>query len=364
MSFTAVDYRSMSRALQLAERGRWTTDPNPRVGCVITRDCEVVGEGWHERPGLPHAEVLALEAAGEAARGATAYVSLEPCAHHGHTGPCCEALAKAGVNRVVAAVQDPNPQVAGQGFKYLREAGIRAECGLLSGEAERLNRGFFSRMQRGRPWVTIKMAASLDGQTAMASGESRWVTGESARRDVHRKRAEVSAILTGAGTVLTDDPRLTARLDGVSRQPLRVVMDSMLRTPPDARLLAGDGGVRIYAGERSGAGKALEQAGATVVKLDGDRPQPEAVLASLAEQEACNEVLVEAGPELAGAFLQAGVVDEILLYQAPHLMGDAGRGMFHLPGLDRMKDRMDLIIRDIRRVGEDIRLTLQPSARG
>ena len=364
MSFTALDYRFMARALRLAAKGARTTHPNPRVGCVITRDCEVVGEAWHERAGLPHAEVLALEAAGEAARGATAYVTLEPCAHHGRTGPCAEALALAGVNRVVAATQDPDPRVAGQGFAYLRESGIRVQSGLLADNAESLNRGFFHRLRQGRPWVTVKLAASLDGRTALANGESRWISGEAARDDVHRLRAEASAVLTGSGTVLADDPRLTARLEDVTRQPLRVVLDSRLRTPPTSRLLAEeDGSVRIYCGAEAGSCEALEAAGARVTAFSGPRPDPAGVLRGLAEEEECNEVLVEAGPGLSGSLLCADLVDEVVLYLAPHLIGDAGQGLFHLPGLESMDQRRPLKIRDLRRIGEDIRLTLQPESR-
>ena len=364
MSFTAVDYRSMARALRLAAKGAWTTHPNPRVGCVITRDCEVVGEAWHERAGLAHAEVLALEAAGRAARGATAYVTLEPCAHQGRTGPCAEALARAGVNRVVAAVQDPDPRVAGQGFAYLRESGIRVQSGLLADQAEALNRGFFKRLRQGRPWVTVKLAASLDGRTALASGESRWITGEAAREDVHRLRAAASAVLTGSGTALADDPRLNARLDDVTRQPLRVLLDSRLRLSTSSQLLGEEGGpLRVFCGEQAGDSGPLEAAGARVTRLPGERPDAETVLRHLASEEDCNELLVEAGPTLSGDLLSRGLVDEVVLYLAPHLIGDAGRGLFHLPGLESMDQRRPLRIRDLRRVGEDIRMTLQPEDR-
>ncbi|MDQ2068549.1 bifunctional diaminohydroxyphosphoribosylaminopyrimidine deaminase/5-amino-6-(5-phosphoribosylamino)uracil reductase RibD [Natronospira sp. AB-CW4] len=354
----------MRRALSLAARGRFSTDPNPRVGCVIVRDGEVVGEGWHERPGEAHAEVHALAAAGDRARGATAYVTLEPCAHQGRTGPCCVALAEAGVARVIAAMDDSNPLVNGGGLAYLREQGIVVASGLLAGEARALNRGFVSRMQRGRPWVTVKLAASLDGRTAMASGESRWISGEAARLDVHRQRAAASVVMSGIGTVLADDPKLNARLPGLERQPGRVILDSQLRTPPTAALLQLESPVLLVAAEHAPADRAaaLEGAGAEILHLPGERPDPATVLSWLARERDCNEVLVEAGPVLAGSLLQAGLVDEICLYLAPHLMGDAARGLFSLPGLEHMQDRLGLRLLDVRQLGEDLRLRLAPIA--
>ncbi len=359
---TSADIRWMRRALVLAARGEYSTDPNPRVGCVLVRDGEMVGEGWHERPGEAHAEIHAIQAARGAARGATAYVSLEPCAHQGRTGPCCVALAEAGVARVVAAVADPNPQVAGRGMAYLAERGIDTLTGVLATEAEALNRGFFHRMRHGRPWVTVKLAASLDGRTAMASGESRWISGEAARDDVHRRRARSSAVMSGIGTVLADDPRLNPRLPGLERQPLRVVLDSELRTPPDAALFSTAGPVLIMAAGQAAPERrqALTAAGATVRDFPGRRPALSAVLASLAKQDEANEVMVEAGAGLAGGLLEAGLVDEICLYLAPHLMGADGRGLFELPGLEAMQDRVRLEIRDLRQVGEDLRLLLRP----
>lgn len=363
MSTGATDHDFMRRALVLAARGRRSTHPNPRVGCVLVRDGGIVGEGWHERPGEPHAEIHALRAAGEQARGATAYVTLEPCAHQGRTGPCCEALAEAGVARVVAASVDPNPAVSGRGLARLESRGIATESGLLGGEARALNRGFFRRMEQGRPWVTVKLAASLDGRTAMASGESRWISDEAAREEVHRLRAEASAVLTGAGTVLADDPRLTPRSGPVERRPERIVMDSALRTPPDARLFGEEGAIRIFCADGADADRrrALEAAGATVIPAGPGRPDPQRVLACLAAEYSINEVLVEAGPGLSGALLQAGRVDEIRLYLAPHLMGDSARGLFSLPGLERMAERRPMTIRDMRRIGEDIRLILRPA---
>jgi len=371
---TDADYAWMSRAVGLARRGLYTTDPNPRVGCVLVRDGKPVGEGYHRRAGEPHAERNALAAAGARAAGATAYVTLEPCSHHGRTPPCAEALAEAGVARVVAAMQDPNPLVAGSGLKRLREAGIHVETGVLEDQARALNPGFIKRMTDGLPWVRCKLAMSLDGRTAMASGESQWITGEDARRDVQRLRARSSAILTGVGTVLADDPSLNVRLgaealgdsdpDAWVRQPVRVILDSSLRTPPTARLLGLPGTTLILCvDERRERAADLEAAGARVQILPEDRGRVglRAALALLAEQE-INEVLVEAGPTLAGSFVQAGLVDELIIYMAPHLMGDGARGLFSLPGLRRMADRVTLEIRDLRRVGGDLRITALPAA--
>lgn len=352
----------MARALELAARGLYTTDPNPRVGCVLVRDGEIVGEGWHERAGEPHAEVHALRAAGALARGATAYVSLEPCCHHGRTPPCADALIEAGVARVVAAMQDPNPSVAGAGLRRLAEAGIETGSGLLSAQAAALNPGFVKRMVCSRPFVRAKLAASLDGRTAMATGESRWITGEPARGDVHRLRARSSAILTGIGTVLSDDPALTARVPGVSRQPLRVVLDSALRMPTGARVLSEPGAVLVLTCSEDGAAAdALRRAGAEVVQLPGSagRVDLQAAGEELARRD-LNEVMVEAGPTLNGALLQAGLVDELVIYLAPVLMGADARGLFELPGLERMAERPAVTITDVRAVGADWRITAHP----
>ncbi|BAZ93582.1 pyrimidine deaminase [Thiohalobacter thiocyanaticus] len=358
----ADDIRYMSRALQLARRGLYTTDPNPRVGCVLVKDGEIVGEGWHERAGQPHAEVHALRAAGARARGATAYVTLEPCSHHGRTPPCSEALIGAGVDRVVAAMQDPNPQVAGEGLARLEAAGIVTESGVLASESAALNPGFIQRMRNGRPWVRCKLAMSLDGRTALASGESQWITGPAARADVHRLRARSSAILTGSGTVLADDPSLTARPDGMDDsellQPLRVVLDTRLTLAPTAKLLSQPGQTLVLtASDDAARRQALEAAGAEVAVLPvrDDRLDLPAALRLLGERE-LNEVMVEAGPTLAGAMLQAGLVDELIIYMAPQLLGDAARGLFHLPGLATMADRVALTIEDIRAVGPDWRI--------
>jgi len=362
------DHRFMARAIRLARKGLYTTHPNPRVGCVLVRDGVTVGEGWHRKAGGPHAEREALAAAGELAKGSTAYVSLEPCCHHGRTPPCTEGLIEAGVARVVAAMVDPNPLVAGQGLAQLEEAGIETASGLLEPQARALNPGFVKRMERGLPHVRCKLAMSLDGRTAMASGESKWITGESARLDVQRLRARSEAIVTGIGTVLADDPSLNVRaeLPGVPGdeviQPVRVVLDSRLRMPEQARMLGLPGQTLVLCTDQDPAHAArLEAAGAQVYEVpesDG-RVDLESALRYLAEQE-INEVLLETGPTLAGSALHAGLVDELVIYMAPHLMGDAARGLFSLPALRRMGERIELEIADIRAVGGDWRITAIP----
>ncbi len=369
------DAHWMARALRLARKGLYTTRPNPRVGCVLVKEGQVVGEGWHHRAGAPHAERVALEAAGEAARGATAYVTLEPCSHHGRTPPCADALVAAGVSRVVAAMEDPNPLVAGGGLDRLRAAGIQVRVGVLEAEARALNPGFVKRMTRGLPWVRCKLAMSLEGRTALADGESRWITAEAARRDVHRLRARSDAIVTGIGTVLADDPSLDVRLDpaalegveeaGVFPSPLRVVLDSRLRMPADARMLELPGETLVVCLEPAPVGRArLEGAGARVEALpeSGGQVDIESTLRFLAGQE-INEVMLETGPTLAGAMLHGGWVDELLIYMAPHLMGDSARGLFSLPAIRRMGDRVALKIRDIRALGRDWRIEAVPDVR-
>jgi diaminohydroxyphosphoribosylaminopyrimidine deaminase/5-amino-6-(5-phosphoribosylamino)uracil reductase len=355
----AADSQWMARALQLAARGLNTTSPNPRVGCVLVHDEEIVGEGWHMRAGEPHAEVHALRAAGKQARGATAYVTLEPCSHHGRTPPCADALIEAGVARVVCAMQDPNPQVAGQGIARLRAAGIEVESGLMETSARELNVGFVSRMTRGLPWVRSKIAASLDGRTALANGTSKWITGEAARQDVQHWRARSCAVLTGIGTVLADDPQLNVRI-ATERQPLRVVLDSALRMSPAARMLQSGKVLVCTASQDAGKRAALEQQGAEVLLLADAAGQVDlsAVLRELA-QRGCNEVLVEAGRVLNGALLQAGLVDELVLYLAPQMLGDAARGMADLGELLRLEQRVELAWRDVRRVGDDLRITAE-----
>lgn len=353
----------MARALELAAKGLYTTDPNPRVGCVVVRDGTVVGEGWHARAGEAHAEALALQQAGERARGADVYVTLEPCNHHERTPPCTEALVRAGVRRVVAAMQDPNPRVDGKGFARLTAAGVECRAGLLEAQAQALNPGFISRARRGRPYVRVKLGASLDGRTALASGESRWITGEAARADVQRLRARSSAILTGVGTVLADDPALTVRSFDIGRQPLRVVLDTGLRTPASAQILQVPGRTLIAtAGGDERRAQALIDAGAEVARLGGAGPGVDlpGLMRLLAERQV-NEVLVEAGPRAAGALLAQGLVDELVLYMAPVLLGDAARGMFRLPGVAALSDRVALEVADVRAVGTDWRVSAKVS---
>ena len=355
--FSADDHRYMARALALAERGLYTTTPNPRVGCVIVRDGTVAGEGWHERAGSPHAEVNALAAAGRAARGATAYLALEPCVHHGRTPPCSEALIAAGVARVVAALRDPNPLVAGKGLAALEGAGIRTESGLMEVEASELNVGFVSRMTRGRPWVRMKLAASLDGKTALANGKSRWITGPAARRDGHAWRARACAVLTGIGTVRDDDPQLNVREVETTRQPLRVVVDSRLETPSAARILAGGGVLIAAAREDRDAMRMLQEKGAEVVLLPNEAGKVDLMrlMQMLASREV-NEVHVEAGYRLNGSLLAEGLVDELVVYLAPHLLGDSARGMFSLPELQDLEGRRALKVSDVRMIEDDIRI--------
>jgi diaminohydroxyphosphoribosylaminopyrimidine deaminase/5-amino-6-(5-phosphoribosylamino)uracil reductase len=347
----------MARAIRLAARGLYSTTPNPRVGCVIAREDRVVGEGWHLRAGEPHAEAHALAAAGPDARGATAYVSLEPCSHHGRTPPCARALAEAGIARVVAAMSDPNPLVSGKGTEILRAAGIRVEIGLLEREATEINLGFVSRMTRQRPWVRLKLAASLDGKTALAGGASKWITGPEARRDAHHWRARSCAVLTGVGTVRDDDPRLTVRDVPTQRQPLRVVVDSRLETPVGARILDGGNVLIATAVPDQERLQALGRRGAEVVVLPDSSGK--VALASLFRElslRGVNEVLCEAGAKLNGSLLRAGCVDELLIYLAPSLLGEGARGMFDLPALTELDRRWRLDIVEVRPIGADLRV--------
>ncbi|MCB1844058.1 MAG: bifunctional diaminohydroxyphosphoribosylaminopyrimidine deaminase/5-amino-6-(5-phosphoribosylamino)uracil reductase RibD [Halioglobus sp.] len=352
----------MARALQLARRGIYSAHPNPRVGCVLAVGGEIVAEGWHALTGKAHAEVLALEAASGRARGATAYLTLEPCAHTGRTGPCADALIAAGIRRVVAAMRDPFIQVAGNGFEKLRAAGLSVDVGLMQDEARALNRGFLSRVERSRPWVRLKMATSLDGATAMLNGESRWITGEASRRDVQRLRAQSGAILTGVGTVNADDPALTLRDDyAASPQPLRAVVDSRLSINRDARLLQ-DGGITVLFCTDDGDREGIPGASAEIVRTPANdgRPSLAAVLRNLAERK-INDVLVEAGPTLTGSLLTAGLVDELVIYQAPHIMGSETRGLAATPGWSRLADRLQLQVTDRRAIGADTRITAVPT---
>jgi len=360
MTFSAVDHRMMARALRLAERAVFTTRPNPMVGCVLVHGDAVVGEGWHQRKGGPHAEVFALQAAGDRAKGATAYVTLEPCAHHGSTGPCADALIAAGVTRVVAAMRDPFPQVDGAGFDKLRAAGIAVESGLMEAQSRELNRGFLSRIERGRPWLRVKLASSLDGRSAMASGDSKWISGEASRNDVQRWRARSGALLTGAGTVLADDPQLTVRLDEGSEfvPPLRVVLDPGLATVARGRVREGDAPTLYLHAPEAKPPRGL-QADHVAVPVRNGRFDLDAVVRLLATR-GINEVQVEAGATLAGAFLAAGLVDELLLYIAPVLLGERARPLFDGLHIDAMAERLRLRTVDSRSVGGDLRLLLRP----
>jgi diaminohydroxyphosphoribosylaminopyrimidine deaminase/5-amino-6-(5-phosphoribosylamino)uracil reductase len=355
--FSSVDRLHMAEALRLAEKGLWTTSPNPRVGCVIVRDGRVVGSGWHARAGEPHAEVFALREAGERAAGATVYVTLEPCSHHGRTPPCADALIAAKPARVVAAMQDPNPQVAGAGFEKLRAAGITVETGLMQAEATELNIGFVARMTRGLPWVRMKIAATLDGRTALANGQSQWITGADARRDGHAWRARACALVTGIGTVRDDDPQLTVRDVASTRQPLRVVVDSKLQLSPRARILEGGGVLVVGAVDDREKIAALNDKGAEVIVLANAQGKTdlEQIMRELARR-GLNEVHVESGSKLNGSMLSAGIVDELLLYYAPSLLGDAARGMFNLPEFQTLAQKIPLKFHDVRRVGEDLRI--------
>ena len=351
----------MARAVRLARRGLRSADPNPRVGCVLVQAGKIVGEGWHERAGGPHAERMGLDRAGRKAVGATAYVTLEPCNHTGRTEPCSEALIEARVARVVCAGYDPNPLVSGAGIRRLKEAGVDVEVGVLASSAAALNPGYAARMIRGRPLIRSKLAASLDGRTALANGASQWITGEAARRDVHEWRARSSAVLTGIGTVLADDPALDARPEASPRpvlQPARIVLDSRMRTPPQARLLGLPGEVYIFAArEASNDAQALVKAGARVEVAPGSRHcDLGRVMTRLAELQ-FNEVWVEAGARLNGALLEAGLIDELVIYLAPQVLGADARGMFAIEPLASLAGRLELKYRDVRRVGKDLRIT-------
>jgi diaminohydroxyphosphoribosylaminopyrimidine deaminase / 5-amino-6-(5-phosphoribosylamino)uracil reductase len=364
LKWTEADHHHMSRALQLARRGIYTTPPNPNVGCILARDNTIIAEGWHHHAGGPHAEIEALNQAGEKAKDADCYVTLEPCAHSGRTPPCTEALITAGIRRVVIAAADPNPLVAGRGIQQLETAGIRAETGLLQAQAQAINPGFEMRMRKGRPYVRCKLAMSVDGRTAMANGESKWISSEASRRDGQRLRARSSAIMTGVNTVLADDPSLTVRgVDTHGRQPVRVIIDRELRTPATARMLDLEGETIIFAisGDNDQKNK-LEAAGAQVVTLhdSGDQDFLNSVLHYLAEEREVNEVLLESGATLAGKMLEAGVLDEIIIYMAPVLLGQKARPLFNLDGITTMSDRLVLDYTDMRMLGPDVRITLKP----
>lgn len=375
--FSQHDTKAMAKAVQLAQRGLCTTSPNPRVGCVLSKNGQVIADGWHQQAGDKHAEIEALTQAGEYAQGATAYVTLEPCSHHGKTPPCADALIEAGVTRVVAAMVDPNPKVAGSGLKKLHDAGIDVAWGLLEEESKALNPGFIKRMLNQQPLVRLKMASSLDGRTAMASGESKWITGPAARADVQRWRAQSCAIIMGVDSVLKDDPSMTVRQSDwlgeqpelwktqAIRQPLRVVLDSQLRIPLQAKLLQQPGSTLIATTQhgidtQAGKLKQLKKQGhEIIISPDTQHIHLPDLLHKLADRD-INEALVETGPTLAGAFIQANLVDEMIFYIAPKLMGHAAKPLLQLPGLDHMSDCLQFKFKDIRQVGEDLRIIASP----
>lgn len=360
MLFSDVDQRHMAQALALAERGLYGTTPNPRVGCVLVRDGAVLAEGWHARAGGPHAEAAAIaeaSARGLSLRGATAYVTLEPCNHQGRTPPCARALIEAGVARVVIAMADPNPTASG-GMQALREAGITVECGLLQAEAEALNPGFIARVTRQRPWVRMKIAASLDGRTALVDGRSQWITGAAARQDGHQWRARACAILTGIGTVRDDDPQLNVRDVDTTRQPLRVVIDSRLETPLSARILQGSKTLLLSAIDDPAREAAYAVRGVEVERVPSNaqgKTDLPLVLETLARR-GINELHVEAGAKLNGSLLREGCVDELLIYLAPSVIGDTGLGMFALPPLAELAAQQRLQFTDVRQIGDDLRI--------
>jgi diaminohydroxyphosphoribosylaminopyrimidine deaminase/5-amino-6-(5-phosphoribosylamino)uracil reductase len=361
--FTAEDHAFMARALQLTERGRDTATPNPNVACVIVKEGRVIGEGVHVRAGEPHAEALALAACTESPEGATVYVTLEPCAHQGRTPPCADALVQAKVARVVAALEDPNPLVHGRGATTLRDGGVQVDIGLMAAEAEEVHRGFLHRMRFGRPWMRIKSAASIDGRIALANGESKWITGEAARRDVHALRARSCAMLTGIGTVLRDDPELTVRHVPALRQPRRIVIDSRLDIDPNAKILKGERPIIFTVSTDAAKRKRLTDLGAEVVDAPIDPNKPgKTDLAAVAQAlgaRGFNEVTVETGRQLNGSLLAAGVIDEIVLYLAPRILGDTAQGLFALPEFKHLDEAIHPRIVDVRAIGGDWRFTMR-----
>ncbi len=361
MNFSADDHLFMTRALQLAEQGMYSTMPNPRVGCVIVKDGKIIGEGAHLKAGEPHAEIHALQQAGAQAKGATVYVTLEPCSHHGRTPPCSDALFHAGVARVVAAMQDPNPQVSGSGLAYLQANNIETASGLMEKQAQELNPGFISRMTKNLPFVRSKIAASLDGKTALNNGVSQWITGEAARADVQHWRARSCVILTGVGTVLADDPNMSVRLMDIGRQPLKVIVDSQLQISPNAKILQNGNALIAFAQSNPKKEKPLSAAGAELLCIPNEQGKVclKTLLSHLASRE-INEVLVEGGEGLNGALLAQNLIDELLIYYAPKLMGGAAKSMFAMPEFTQMNQAIDLHILDVRHIGADIRIRAKP----
>jgi diaminohydroxyphosphoribosylaminopyrimidine deaminase/5-amino-6-(5-phosphoribosylamino)uracil reductase len=351
----------MSRALQLAHLGRYTCQPNPRVGCVIVKDNRIIGEGSHLKAGKEHAEIAALNQAGDGAKGAVCYVTLEPCAHTGRTPPCTDTLIKSEVTSVFAAMVDPDPRVAGEGFKILQDSGINTHSGLMEDQAIAMNRGYCKRMKHGIPWVRCKIAMSLDGKSALSSGQSKWITSEQSRLDVQSLRAESCAVITGTGTVLADDPGMNVRdIDTLGRQPLRVLIDRQLRTPKWAKIFDKPGKVRIYTTvDDKDYTKSLNNKSAQLICLDGDNTFLKSVLRHLADEEQVNEVLIEAGPSLSGAFLDLGLIDELIVYQAPLILGNKAQGILAIKERLKLDDRIKLDLKDIRHIGEDIKITCE-----
>ncbi len=350
----------MARALQLARKGIYTCHPNPAVGCVIVRHGKIVGEGWHDFVGQAHAEINALKQAGKASAGATLYVTLEPCSHHGQTPPCVKSIIKSRISRVVIATEDPNPLVNRSGISALQRSGIDVVVGIGQIQARHINRGFLKRITTGIPWVTLKIAASLDGKTAMADGESQWITSQPARKDAHRLRAAASGILTGIGTVLRDDPAMNLRIEGVARQPVRIILDTHLSMPTNAKILGGAGEVLIVtANSAPSARDAFPHSAVDIIncRTTAGRINLHEVMAELGKRE-MNTILLEAGAKLGGSMLGQGLVDEIVVYLAPDLLGSNTRGMFEIPGLERLADKLRLEYKDVIRVGRDLRLTL------
>ena len=360
--FTPLDQNYMRRALDLAERGLYTTTPNPRVGALVVKDNRILGEGWHQVAGEAHAEVAAIRAAKEkagadAVKGSTIYVTLEPCSHQGRTPPCGDLLIAEGITRVVAAMEDPNPKVAGQGFARLRAAGVDVRVGLLEADARELNIGFISRMTRGLPWVRLKVAASLDGKTALANGQSQWITGAEARKDGHAYRARSCAILTGIGTVQEDNPQLNVRDVVTSRQPLKIIVDSNLQIPLDAKILQEGRVLIVCAAEHENSRKALVDKGFEVTCLPNQEGKVDlpALMKELAKRD-LNEIHIESGFKLNGSMLREECVDEILIYFAASIIGHTGQGMFNLPELTDLEQRRKLRIHRVNQLGPDLRL--------
>jgi len=364
----SLDRQFMRRAIELAKNGLFSTDPNPRVGCVITQGDRIIAEGWHEKAGNQHAEIIALESAQESVLGATCYVTLEPCSHHGRTSPCSDALIEVGIKRLVMGMEDPNPQVCGQGIARIKAAGIEVEVGLMEAECRDLNPGFIKRMQTGIPWVTCKLAMSIDGRTAMASGESQWITCKQSRRDIQLLRARSSAIITGSGTVNFDNPSMNARPEDFSNthhqqlpliQPWRVIMDSQLSVQPDAKIFSLPGRVIWVTTKKIKAAKNKDQL--TMLQLSPDRHgrvSADLLLKWLAEQ-GCNEVMIEAGAKLSGTFINAGLVDRLVIYMAPKILGDEARGLLHLPDIEKLSQAKNFKLLSTRMVGTDICLTYE-----